>query len=369
MNLEKEETNMFLNKNSIGGKMLSIMLVAAMVSSVAVTSAITSGATVSDTQASNASINQVTSSANQYGLKSNPQDGVILHAWDWSLNNIKSKLPEIAAAGYSTVQTSVLQHCKEATVGKTNRDWWLFYQPASFSLDTSGGYSALGTRSDLQALCTEADKYGVKVIVDVVANHLGNQNKYDKSSAIPSDIRDDNNCWHSEGFVEINYNDRYSITHSSMGGLPDLNTESTKIQGYVLNYLKDCIDCGVDGFRFDAAKHIGVPSEGSQFWPSTITPASEYYKSKTGDNLYCYGEILYDTGGPAISEYTAFMSITDSDTGNDIRGKVAGHNASGAANPAYYKGAAPNKSVLWAEAHDTYSNDEKESTYVSDSDM
>ena len=83
--------------------MLSIMLVAAMVSSVAVTSAITSGATVSDTQASNAKINQVTSSANQYGLKSNPQDGVILHAWQWSFNNIKEKLPQIAAAGYSTI--------------------------------------------------------------------------------------------------------------------------------------------------------------------------------------------------------------------------------------------------------------------------
>lgn len=37
-----------------------------------------------------------------------------------------------------------------------------------------------------------------------------------------------------------------------MGGLPDLNTESAKIQAYVLNFLKECIDSGADGFRFDA---------------------------------------------------------------------------------------------------------------------
>ena len=175
---------MFLNKSSIGGKMLSIMLVAAMVSSVAVTSAITSGATVSDTQASNAKINQVTSSANQYGLKSNPQDGVILHAWQWSFNNIKAKLPEIAAAGYSTIQTSVVQQPKESTSGKTNEIGWIYYQPAGFYITTGG--NALGTKSDLQELCAAAEQYGITVIVDVVANHLGNQTKYDKSSSIPN---------------------------------------------------------------------------------------------------------------------------------------------------------------------------------------
>ena len=42
-------------------------------------------------------------------LQSNVQDGVILHAFNWSYNAIKEKLPEIAAAGYSAVQTSPVQ--------------------------------------------------------------------------------------------------------------------------------------------------------------------------------------------------------------------------------------------------------------------
>ena len=213
---------MLFKRKSVSGKTLSILLTAAMVSSVAVSSAIPTVAFKSDKQMSGASTNAAESTSNQYGLHNSPQNGVILHAWDWSLSNIKAKLPQIAEAGYSTVQTSVLQHCKEAsvlqhckeaTVGKTNSGWWVFYQPASFQLDTTSGYSALGTKTDLQELCTEADKYGIKIIVDVVANHLGNKNGYDKSPAIPSDIRDDSSCWHSEGFTEINYDSPSVLQH------------------------------------------------------------------------------------------------------------------------------------------------------------
>lgn len=35
-------------------------------------------------------------------LASEVEDGVILHAWNWSMDTIKDLLPEIAAAGYTT---------------------------------------------------------------------------------------------------------------------------------------------------------------------------------------------------------------------------------------------------------------------------
>ena len=205
--------------------------------------------------------------AADYGLMDTCQEGVILHAWQWSFNNIKANMKKIAEAGYTSVQTSVIQQAKEGTKGKTNSGWWIYYQPANFTIDNTGN-SALGTKAEFAAMCAEAHKYGIHV----VANHLGNQSKYDISTAVPSDIRNDANCWHKEGFTEIDYSSRYSITHGSMGGLPDLNTENSKIQNYVINYLKECIDCGADGFRFDAAKHISVPSEGSEytFWSNVI---------------------------------------------------------------------------------------------------
>ena len=40
---------------------------------------------------------------------SSVQDGVILHAWCWSLDTIKENMAEIAAAGYTTIQTSPVQ--------------------------------------------------------------------------------------------------------------------------------------------------------------------------------------------------------------------------------------------------------------------
>ena len=309
--------------------------------------------------------------AADYGLMDTCQEGVILHAWQWSFNNIKANMKKIAEAGYTSVQTSVIQQAKEGTIGKTNSGWWIYYQPANFTIDNTEE-SALGTKAEFAAMCAEAHKYGIHVIVDVVANHLGNKSGYDLSPAIPDDIRKDNDCWHKEGFTEINYKDRYSITHGSMGGLPDLNTENTKIQNYVLNYLKECIDCGADGFRFDAAKHISVPAEGSQytFWPNVVPAAKSYYKTKgTYDSLYCYGEILGGTDGPPISGYTEYIAVTDDSTGNDIRKNVVNGSAGAAATSYYNLQAGPSNSVLWAESHDTYSGDDKISTNVSTSNI
>ena len=50
---------------------------------------------------------------NSYGLKSNIQDGVILHCFDWTLADIKASIPNIAQAGFTAVQTSPV-HQREA---------------------------------------------------------------------------------------------------------------------------------------------------------------------------------------------------------------------------------------------------------------
>ena len=48
-----------------------------------------------------------------YGLAEKTSQGVILHAFNWSYNTIKDHLPEIAEAGYTTVQTSPVQTPKD----------------------------------------------------------------------------------------------------------------------------------------------------------------------------------------------------------------------------------------------------------------
>ena len=74
-------------------KLVSVVCAATVLtSSLAFTTSAFSAATVPG--------EQVAADAN---LQENVQDGVILHAFNWSYNSIKENLPAIAAAGYSTV--------------------------------------------------------------------------------------------------------------------------------------------------------------------------------------------------------------------------------------------------------------------------
>lgn len=40
------------------------------------------------------------------GLRPSSQEGVILHCWNWSYSNIKKYMKDIAASGYTSIQTS-----------------------------------------------------------------------------------------------------------------------------------------------------------------------------------------------------------------------------------------------------------------------
>ena len=94
-------------------------------------------------------------------------DGAILQAFCWDFNTIKESMGDIAAAGFSAVQTSPINECLEGEDGGMdlygNGKWYYHYQPTDFKI---GNYQ-LGTRDEFKAMCDEAHKYGVKVIVDV----------------------------------------------------------------------------------------------------------------------------------------------------------------------------------------------------------
>jgi alpha-amylase len=301
------------------------------------------------------------------GQQSNIQDGVTLHCWNWSYKNIEANMALIASLGYTAIQTSPIQQSKEGTSTYSMDSWWLLYQPMGFHIDDTGR-SGLGTKAEFKSMCNTAHQYGVKVIVDIVANHTGNQTNLNISSAVPADLRNDNSCWHYQDgkFVNTtNYNSRYEVTQFCMNGIPDLNTGNPKVQNYVIGLLKQCIDAGADGFRFDAAKHIELPSSidtdycGSDFWPNVINSATTYAQGK-GKKLYCYGELLDSPGGGIPSSaYTTYMSITDNSWGNTLRGNInSGHTS--AYNYAYHKGndVLADKLVLWAESHDTFAGGE-----------
>lgn len=98
------------------------------------------------------------------------KDGAILHAWCWSFKTIKENIKDIADAGYVAVQTSPINQCLVGNNGdlRFTDQWWYQYQPINYKI---GNYQ-LGKRDEFIEMCNEAHKYGVKVIVDVVINHM-----------------------------------------------------------------------------------------------------------------------------------------------------------------------------------------------------
>lgn len=314
------------------------------------------------------------SAASQYGLTEEIKDGAILHCWCWSFNTIKNNMRDIAEAGFSTIQTSPANTCNDThpnmkimgndTVNGTDGCWWWHYQPTDWKI---GNYQ-LGTRDDFIAMCDEADKYGIKVIVDVIPNHVTpdldevSQELYDAAGKSRDDL------FHANGFRPIqdygdwSWGNRLACTTGMMGGLPDVNTENPGFQEYFLDYLNDLIACGADGFRYDTAKHIGVPSDPTDpkssrnnFWP--IATGKESINGKTlsdADRIFTYGEVLQGDNVPE-TEYAQYMRMTASSYGHVLRDSLRNQNFS-VNNLMNWQHSAPDSLVTWVESHDTYCN-------------
>ena len=283
------------------------------------------------------------------------QNSPILHAWDWSTDLVKNNLDNIKNAGFKAVQLSPLQPSKSKSA---DSDWWNLYQPLGFKV-SDNDENPLGNKTSLKQLTTAADKKGIKIIVDVVTNHLaGDNNNFDgQVGRYEPDIYN-NNMQHGIGPVtadDYNSGNREKIVRGAIG-MPDLKTESSLVQDHVASMLKQYLDCGVKGFRFDAAKHIETPDDNSSYksdyWPNVLKAAKDYAKQKGYDEPYAYGEIL---NRPAISwdAYTKHISVTDSDQGTDIMEGVKNGDANKASNGNYNTGNA-SKTILWAESHDTF---------------
>ena len=350
---------------------------------------------------------------NSYGANSSAfadtvQDGQILQCFCWSYNEIMQYIPKIASQGFTAIQTSPVQVCKEQTVddGEGNPRtakgmWWAYYQPAAFTIDDTGD-NALGTPEEFEQMVAMAHQYGVKVLVDVVANHLGNQwvadslcerayyyeweiagmdKPYSEGGYIPytgkywaygggqADAGDPKasttpviDTYYYKDTLKfhpysIQDNDQPgNITQGNIG-MMDLDTSDPVVQDAVADYLEELIGYGVDGFRFDAAKHIETPYDqiSSNFWPTVIGRA-EAAASAKGKDLYCYGEILNRQGiGRKLSWYTnCGVNITDSGMGHNIvENGGSGFSSFNYADDENYENYRTHM-VTWAESHDNY---------------
>lgn len=301
-------------------------------------------------------------------LPTETKDGTTLQAFCWKYNDVKSQLPYIASAGFKSVQLSPVQVPKSS-----GSSWWAYYQPLAFRI-ADNKESALGTKAELKALCDEAEKYNISILADIVFNHMANiddEHLEPDGTPMVSPIvanyeeyiyehrNDDNNpTFHHNPHAQGSGAETQVYQY---GKLPDLNTAHPYVQERALALLKECIDVGIDGFRFDAAKHIETPDDpeyASDFWPNTLGVAKEYYKEKTGHELFAYGETLGAPANRSIDVYTKHMYVFDGSYGSQICTAVSNRKGEKAVNAQFGQDTSPTNLVTCVETHDTYVEDD-----------
>ena len=277
-------------------------------------------------------------------------------------------MKQIADAGYRYVQTSPAQHCVTEVQGDKGGGnqlfghgrWYYQYQPVDWKI---GNYQ-MGTRKDFIDMCAEAERCGVKVIVDVLPNHTAVDDTQ-VSDDLDAAVGGHENLYHASGFTEIrDYNDRRECTTGQMGGLPDVNTENPYFQHYYMTYVNDLLACGARGFRYDTAKHIGLPSDPldekskqNDFWDVATGRKSVMGLSLAlpMDSLFVYGEVLQDRNVKE-TEYGQYINLTASNYGHTLRRVLANGSWDAADVTNWSHPVNPYNLVTWVESHDTYCN-------------
>lgn len=239
----------------------------------------------------------------------------ILHCFNWKLTDIISILSEVKEQGFEAIQINPIQPLKEGGL----KEWWMSYQPIDFSI---GNY--YGTKEDLCRLCLEAEKYGIRIFADVICNHTAGKvdDDLEPHVRVNPNLRKHSEYWKPKQTV-TNWKDRGDVIHNCMN-LPGLNVYHPDVEDMIVKFLNDLIDCGVSGFRFDAAKSIGLPSEGYRFWPNIIYRLKKY-------GLFLYGEVIFEENIEVLNEYARYMHIL----GN-------------------YDSSDKNAMVKYVESHDTF---------------
>lgn len=294
-----------------------------------------------------------------YKTADNIADGAILQCFCWDFNTIKESMADIAAAGFTSLQTSPINECLEGENGGMelygNGKWYYHYQPTDFKI---GNYQ-LGTRDEFKAMCDEADKYGIKVLVDIIANHTTPETDAVSKDLIKAGGGSLETLYHKGNEKDLtDYSNRLACTTYKMGGLPDINTERPSFQDYFIDFINDCIACGADGFRYDTAKHIGLPDDPKEddgfknnFWKRVTTEIDN------ADKIFNYGEVLQGNNDRIADYINAIGRTTASTYGSKIRSGIMNSILDTSVVSDYWLGDAPLNMVTWVESHDNYINE------------
>lgn len=244
----------------------------------------------------------------------------IIHFFNWRLDDIVPNLDDVKKQGFDAVQLNPIQPLKEDGL----KEWWMSYQPIALDI---GNY--FGSKEELEYLCHVCRELGLLPIQDVVINHTGSSlnDNFTPHEKVDERLRNNPDYWRPKKTV-TDWSNRDEVIHNCIN-LPGLNVYNPDVEDMIVEFLNKLVDCGIEGFRFDAAKSIGLPSEGYRFWPNIIYRLKKY-------GLFLYGEVIFEENKAILDEYAQYMHILGNYDGSDL-----------------------NSMVKFVESHDSYLSDDR----------
>ena len=199
-------------------------------------------------------------------------DPAAFHGGD--IAGVTQHLDELAALGVKTVWLSPVFKTRQAK----------FFGHGAFH-----GYwvedlnildPRFGTLEELRALSDGLHARGMRLLMDMVLNHVG----FDTPLT-----REHPEWFHHQGDIK-DWNDPKQVVNGDVMGLPDLAQEKPEVQKYLLDAsFKWAEEGGVDGFRLDAVRHVPL-----SFWARYNDKLHE----RAGRQFFLLGEML--DGSPAV---------------------------------------------------------------------
>jgi len=192
---------------------------------------------------------------------------------DWV--GIRQQLDYLADLGITAIWISPIATNVDDVIGAGYHGFW------PLALDQVNTH--FGSEEELKALVDECHARGIRVLIDVVLNHLGPIFYYDingngmydagelaptyQSQGIPGDIvfhegvspvEFANPDWYHRRGEIVDFNDPEQSEYGDFeGGLRDLDSTREDVRQALLSVTLDWLDrVEFDGIRFDAAKHV-----------------------------------------------------------------------------------------------------------------
>ncbi|QUL56792.1 alpha amylase [Paenibacillus tritici] len=209
--------------------------------------------------------NNATGAAIRYGENSE-EDFRYMKGGDWQ--GIIDKLPYIHNMGYTAIWISPVAEPQMTNRENNGTGKNTAYHGYNVK-DPNAANPYFGTKEKLKELVDSAHALGIKVIIDVVPNHigdymLGTQAYYDIPSLQPAAPFNNPAWYHHNGDINWSLADgRYDqwaqdyLENHDLGGLDDIDFDVPAAKQAIFSSIKGWFDyTGADGARVDAAKLI-----------------------------------------------------------------------------------------------------------------